>query len=198
MRYRKDLIIKLENLEFESRLKCKSDNYRFVDEGEVVTYTNRAPLTLLRFQIREHAGYYEIDDFEIINKEDNKMNEFKKELETSLESLAKMVSRWEELTTHERATVEQIAQETSFDELGNFEEVVDKFKQFYQQMQKTTVIDGYQVYVDNIERLNIVVENAIWDLGTLIEIKQATKKGYPKEVPTETMLKIIEWYIEEV
>lgn len=76
---------------------------------------------------------------------------------------------------------------------------MSKFKQFYQQMQKVTVIDGYQVWVDDIERLNIVVENAIWDLSTLIEIKDATKQGgYLDPIPKETMSKILEWYIEEV
>ena len=125
------------------------------------------------------------------------MKEFKEQMNKAFRALVMMEDKWDKLDSHERETVYQVAQETGFDELGNFEEVVDKFKQFYLQMQRTTVIDGYQVYLDSTGRINIIVQNGEWNLGGIGEIKMATKEGYPKEIPTETMLKILEWYIEE-
>ena len=65
---KKNLLLKIEGLEFGDKLKCMSDDYRLVEEGEIVTFTSRAPLTLIRFQMEEHAGYYELRDFKLANR----------------------------------------------------------------------------------------------------------------------------------
>ena len=126
------------------------------------------------------------------------MNEFKESLNQAFESVAELSRHWEDLDDHERQTVQQVAEETGFDELGNFEEVVDKFKQFYLQMQRTTVIDGYQVWIDDSRRLHIIVNNAEWIISDLVELKTASKSDYPSRVEKESLIKIISWYIDNV
>ena len=123
------------------------------------------------------------------------MKMFKNQLHHAFKSMTALERSWENLDSHERGTVEQVAQETGFDELGNFEEVVDKFKQFYQQMQRTEVIDGYQVYIDSNDRLHIIFSNTENVIDLVKDIKSIIEYT---SVPTETMLKILEWYIEEV
>ena len=125
------------------------------------------------------------------------MNEFKEQLNQAFESVAELSRHWEDLDSHERQTVQQVVEETGFDELGNFEEVVDKFKQFHLQMQRTTVIDGYQVWIDHKNNINIVVNNAIWNIKNLEDIKQAVKSDYPSRVDKSALIKIISWYLEE-
>ena len=126
------------------------------------------------------------------------MNEFKEQLNQAFESVAELSRHWEDLDSHERQTVLQVVEETGFDELGNFEEVVDKFKQFYLQMQRTTVIDGYQVWIDHKNNINIVVSNAIWNIKNLADVKQASESNYPDRVEKESLIKIISWYIDNV
>lgn len=126
------------------------------------------------------------------------MDRFKEKMNRAFTALVLMEDEWNNLDSHERETVEQVAQETGFDELGNFEEVVEKFKQFYLQMKRTTVIDGYQVWVDDCGWLNIIIGNREWDLKDTKQIKRFTVDGHPGSVPKETMLKILEWYIEGV
>ena len=65
---KRNLLLKIEKLKFGDKLKCMSDGYRFVEEGEIVTFTSRAPLTLIRFQMKEHAGYYELRDFKLTDR----------------------------------------------------------------------------------------------------------------------------------
>jgi len=125
------------------------------------------------------------------------MNEFKEQLNQAFDKVAKLSEEWEKLDDHEIQTVQQVVEETGFDELGNFEEVVDKFKQFYLQMQRTTVIDGYQVWIDHKNNINIVVNNAIWNIKNLEDIKQAVKSDYPSRVDKSALIKIISWYLEE-
>ena len=126
------------------------------------------------------------------------MKEFKKQLNQAFRKLVMLEDKWDNLDSHERQTVQQVVEETGFDELGNFEEVVDKFKQFYIQMQRTTVIDGYQVWIDHKNNINIVVNNAIWNIKVLADIKQATKSDYPSRVDKSALMKIISWYIDNV
>jgi len=126
------------------------------------------------------------------------MNEFKKQLNQAFDKVAKLSEEWEKLDDHEIQTVQQVVEETGFDELGNFEEVVDKFKQFYLQMQRTTVIDGYQVWIDDSKRLHIIVRNAEWILSDLVELKTASKSDYPSRVDKSALMKIISWYIDNV
>ena len=126
------------------------------------------------------------------------MNEFKKQLNQAFDKVAKLSEEWEKLDDHEIQTVQQVVEETGFDELGNFEEVVDKFKQFYLQMQRTTVIDGYQVWIDDSKRLHIIVRNAEWILSDLVELKTASQTEYPHRVDKSALMKIISWYIDNV
>lgn len=128
-------------------------------------------------------------------KEGNKMKQFKRQLFHTLKGVSALERSWENLDNHERATVEQVAQETGFDELGNFEEVVNKFKQFSLQMQKTNVIDGYQCWIGE-GWLHIIANNNHISLKTLGQVLYTVKTS--ERVPKETMLKILEWYIEEV
>jgi len=65
---KKNLLLKIEKLKFGDKLKCMSNDYRFVEKGEIVTFTSRAPLTLIRFKMKEHAGYYELRDFKLANR----------------------------------------------------------------------------------------------------------------------------------
>ena len=125
------------------------------------------------------------------------MKEFKEQMNKAFRALVMMEDKWDKLDSHERETVEQVAQETGFDELGNFEEVVDKFKQFYLQMQRTTVIDGYQVWLTN-GKLHFKQASVTSEIHTLGGIKMAINGAFIKPMPKETMLKILEWYIEEV
>ena len=126
------------------------------------------------------------------------MKEFKESLNQAFDKVAELSRHWEDLGSHERQTVQQVAEETGFDELGNFEEVVDKFKQFYLQMQRTTVIHGYQVWIDDSRRLHIIVNNAEWIISDLVELKTASKSDYPSRVEKESLIKIISWYIDNV
>ena len=68
MSRKKNLLLKIEGLEFGDKLKCMSDDYSLVEKGEIVTFTSRAPLTLIRFQMKEHAGYYELRDFKLTDR----------------------------------------------------------------------------------------------------------------------------------
>jgi hypothetical protein len=131
-------------------------------------------------------------------EEDNKMKMFKNQLHHAFKSMTALERSWEQLDSHERATAEQVAQETGFDELGNFEEVVDKFKQFYLQMQRTTVIDGYQVWIDDNNQLCFKQASVIGRIKDLDGIKKAVNGWFIKPVPKETMIKIISWYIDNV
>ena len=126
------------------------------------------------------------------------MNEFKEQLNQAFESVAELSRHWEQLDSHERQTVQQVVEETGFDELGNFEEVVDKFKQFYLQMQRTTVIDGYQVWIDDNNKLCFKQASVVATINSLDGIKKAVNGWFIKPVPKETMLKIISWYIDNV
>jgi uncharacterized protein YihD (DUF1040 family) len=126
------------------------------------------------------------------------MNEFKEQLNQAFDKVAKLSEEWEKLDDHEIQTIQQVVEETGFDELGNFEEVVDKFKQFYLQMQRTTVIDGYQVWIDDSKRLHIIVNNTEWILTDLAELKTASKYDYPSRVEKPTLMKIISWYIDTI
>lgn len=65
---KRDLLLKIEELKLGDKLKCMSDEYRFVERGEIITFTSRAPLTLIRFQMEEYAGYYELRDFKLANR----------------------------------------------------------------------------------------------------------------------------------
>jgi hypothetical protein len=123
------------------------------------------------------------------------MKEFKESLEQSFRKLVIMEQNWDMLDDHERQTVQQVAEETSFDELGNFEEVVDKFKQFYLQMQRTTVIDGYQCYITDTGTLGIYHGNMQTEMTKLSRVAWFINQEY---VPKETMIKIISWYIDNV
>ena len=125
------------------------------------------------------------------------MKMFKNQLHHAFKSMAALERSWDNLDSHERETVEQVAQETGFDELGNFEEVVDKFKQFYLQMQRTTVIGEYQVWLTN-GKLHFRQASVTSEIHTLGGIKMAINGDFIKPMPKETMLKILEWYIEEV
>ena len=60
--------MRFEKLKFGDKLTCMSDGYRFVEKGEIVTFTSRAPLTLIWFQMKEHAGYYELRDFKLTDR----------------------------------------------------------------------------------------------------------------------------------
>jgi hypothetical protein len=126
------------------------------------------------------------------------MNEFKEQLNQAFDKVAELSRHWEDLDSHERETVLQVVEETGFDELGNFEEVVDKFKQFYIQMQRTTVIDGYQVWIDDNNQLCFKQASVIGRIKDLDGIKKAVNGWFIKPVPKETMIKIISWYIDNV
>ena len=125
------------------------------------------------------------------------MNEFKEQMNRAFRALVLMEDEWNKLGSHERETVEQVAQETGFDELGNFEEVVNKFKQLYLQMKKVTIIDGYQVYIDDYKNLNIVEGNKNWVIKDLKHLRNFNQQ-WSDEVTTETIMEIVKWYIEEV
>ena len=71
MRNRPDLILKLEKLKSGDKLKCLNSKYKFIKKGEIVTFARRASLTLLRFEIKEYPMIYEIDDFKIIEGEED-------------------------------------------------------------------------------------------------------------------------------
>ena len=126
------------------------------------------------------------------------MKEFKEQLNQAFDKVAKLSEEWENLDDHERQTVQQVVEETGFDELGNFEEVVDKFKQFYLQMQRTTVIDGYQVWIDDSNQLCFKQASVIGRIKGLDGVKKAVNGWFIKPVPKETMLKIISWYIDTI
>lgn len=122
------------------------------------------------------------------------MKMFKNQLHHAFKSMTALERSWDNLDSHERATVEQVAQETGFDELGDFEEVVNKFKDFYLQMQKATVIDGYQVYIDSNNCLHIVFSNTENIIDLVKDIKSIIEYT---SVPKETMFKILDWYLKK-
>lgn len=125
------------------------------------------------------------------------MNEFKEQMNKAFRALVMMEEEWNNLGREENNTVMQIVQETGFDELGNFEEVVYRFEQFYLQMHKVTVIEGYLVYIDDYDRLHIIKGEVNYIAVDLIDIIDGV--NLPEVmIPKDIMLKILEWYIEEV
>lgn len=123
------------------------------------------------------------------------MRDFKRQAEKVFTELVMLEDKWDKLDDKERELAEQLAEETGLDELGDLEEVVGKFKQFFLQAQNTTVIDGYQVYIDNHRRLHIVLENGEYITSKLTDIKNMINPDYPKPIAKDTMMKIIDWYL---
>jgi len=71
VRNRPDLILKLDSLKHGDKLKCLKNKYKFISRGEIVTFSKKRPLTLLRFETKEYPLIYYIDDFEIIEGEND-------------------------------------------------------------------------------------------------------------------------------
>ena len=126
------------------------------------------------------------------------MDKFKENMNRAFRYLVLMEQEWNDLDSHELDLVNQVVEESGFDELGNFEEVVDKFKEFYLQMQRATIIDGHQCWIDDNDYLQVDVSNAVWEIRSLEHLRQASVSDYPDRVEKESLLKMVEWYIENV
>ena len=120
------------------------------------------------------------------------MEEFKKQIKKVFEDLVVLEDKWNNLDDHKTIMVEQVVEETGFNELGNLEEVVWKFKKLYKQIKYVNVINGIQIWINDSGKLCFILYNQEYTIRRLKQIKDFINNDM---LESKTANRIINWYL---
>ena len=121
------------------------------------------------------------------------MKLFKERLKRVFSNLVMLEKEYDEMDSYERTMVQGVMQETGFYEMGNIEVVVSKFELLNLQMQDVNVINGVQVYIDDISHLHIVIGNEEFKIDSLKRIAHLIDQ---QTLEPNSAEEIINWYLD--
>jgi len=114
----------------------------------------------------------------------------KTDIENVRDLLIRLSGSWESLDDHEREQLEQVADEVGFP--YDIEELTYQFKLFNEHAKNTTVINGVQVYIDDYNRIYIIVGNQQKRIESLSDLRGQIRS---RNLEPNTATEIMRWYI---
>lgn len=126
-------------------------------------------------------------------KEGN-MKKFKEQLELAYHSMKKLENEWDKLDNHEKATIEQVGEETGFFISEHLNEFLHDYKKFKDQLEDVHMIDGYTVFINDYGEMVVIIENDFVVVNEFNHLNSLKSKG----VPNKSIRLLTNFYISQL